>query len=326
MANKISDAFVSTVLVVDEKSEDVAHKVKQITDVLKKHYANYEVVVVDNGLAAEQAEKLKLILSDVACIRVMRLAKISEADTAVFAGVEAAIGDYVCVLYNNDPVNHIALMIERLRNEDQDILFGVATNLKRKNTFENVGAKAFYWYNRHFLKINIPHGATYFIGLNRSAVNALTRSGRYSKHIRYLAKQIGFKSENYNYDLPKGKEVYNSSKQALLLRAINLMSSYSSHPLRSLTYFGIFAGILNLFYAGYVVVINLSSDNLARGWTTLSLQSSLMFFIMFMILAMLSEYIGQILEESRNEAPYHIKQELSSTVSIADETRRNVSK
>jgi hypothetical protein len=96
--------------------------------------------------------------------------------------------------------------------------------------------------------------------------------------------------------------------------------------LRALTYFGIFASILNLIYAIYVLIINLSNINIEKGWTTLSLQSSLMFFIIFIIMAMLAEYIGQILEETRNEAPYHIKQELSSTISIADETRRNVTK
>ncbi len=107
---------------VDGASEDVARKVSKIAALLRKKYANYEVIVVDNGLQVDQAEKLKSILKEVACIRVIRLSKVSEADTAVFAGVEAAIGDYVCILYNNDPVDHITMMVERLRNEDQDIL------------------------------------------------------------------------------------------------------------------------------------------------------------------------------------------------------------
>jgi glycosyltransferase involved in cell wall biosynthesis len=325
MPTKLLNVFVSAVFVFDERSANPAPRVKSLASVLKKHYANYEVVVVDNGINFRDYDKLKSILKEVACVRIIQLSKAGETDIAVFAGVEAAIGDCVCVLYNNDPIDCIPEIVSKLRSES-DIVFGVATNLRRQNAIENIGAKIFYWYNRRFLKIDIPHGATYFIGMNRSAVNALTRSGRYSKHIRYLSKQIGFKSKNYSYELPKGMEVYSTPKRALLLRAINLVSSYSSHPLRALTYFGVFAGVLNLIYAFYVVIIQLSRDNVAAGWTTLSLQSSGMFFLLFVILAMLSEYVGQILEESRDEAPYHIQDELSSMVSIADETRRNVTK
>jgi len=79
-------------------------------------------------------------------------------------------------------------------------------------------------------------------------------------------------------------------------------------------------------YAVYVVVVNLSNREIERGWTTQSLQSSAMFFILFIILAALSEYIGKILVETQQEPPYHIMQELSSTISVADETRVNVTK
>src|SRR5699024_7839350 len=105
-----------------------------------------------------------------------------------------------------------------------------------------------------------------------------------------------------------------------------MIAGYSNHPLRALSYLGIFAGLLNVIYAVYVVLINISRIDVEKGWTTLSLQSSIMFFILFMILAVLCEYIGKILVESRNESPYHIMQELSSTISLADETRRNVAK
>jgi len=286
MESKILDAFVTIVFVADEKVDNVVSKLQKLTSLLKKNYANYEVLLIDNGLLPKDVEAVATSLKEIACIRVMRLSKIGESDTAVFAGVEAAIGDYICVLYNEDPAENIPAMIERLRSKS-DIIFGVATNLRRQNKLEDVGARMFYWYNRKFLKIDIPHGATYFIGMNRTAVNALTRSGRYSKHIRYLAKQIGFEAENFYYKLPKGKELYSTSKNALALRAINLVSSYSSHPLRALTYFGIFASATNLLYAAYVVLVNISQDDIARGWTTLSMQSSIMFFFLFLIVAII---------------------------------------
>lgn len=326
MADKISDTFISAVCIFDNQSINIASKMKRLAGLLKGKYANYEIVIIDNGVNLEESMQIEGILDKVACIRILRLSKVEEIDTAVFAGVEAAIGDYVSVIYNNDPIENVNKMTQIVRKSKKDIIFGIASNLRRKNILEDVGAKVFYWYNRKFLKIDIPPGATYSICLNRTAVNALTRSDRYSKHIRYLTKQIGFKTSDYIYKLPSGGEVYNRNQQSLVLRAINLVSGYSSHPLRSLTYLGIVAGMLNLAYTFYVVIVNISSNDLAKGWTTLSLQVSGMFFLTFIIMAMLSEYIGQILQESRREDPYHIKEELSSKISVADETRRNITK
>lgn len=322
---KLSDIFVSAVYVIDEYAYDAARRVKDLEKVLRSRYANYEVLIIDNGLPIAEVRQLEKLLPIVPCLRLVRLSKPYDTDTAIFAGVEASIGDYVCTLYNNDPVDLLPEFVELA--QDHDIVFGVAKNLRRKGKIEELGAKIFYWYSKKYMNINIPNGSTYYICLNRSASNALTRSGRFMRHIRHMTKQVGFNSTNYAYNLPQDARRYTSVRSAILVsRAIDMVSNYSTHPLRMLSYFGIFAGIINIIYAAYVLAINLSQNDIEKGWTTLSLQSSLMFFILFMILAVLAEYIGKILNETQHEPPYHIMQELNSTISIADETRRNVAK
>ena len=322
---QISNIFVTVVLVADEYAENVDARVKQLATLLRKRYANYEILLVDNGLPQEELRVVRDLLPKVACIRILRLSRSHDTDTAIFAGVEASIGDYVCTLYNADPIELVPEFLDRAK--DDDIVFGIARNLKRKNYIEERGARLIYWYSKRFLHINIPRGSTYFICMNRAAANALTRSGRFMRHIRHMGKRVGFRSTNFSYDLPEGNEVYTHvSPGTLWSRAIDLVSNYSNHPLRVVTYFGLLAGLLNIVYGVYVVIVNLSDANVERGWTSLSLQSSLMFFILFLIMALLAEYIGKILNETQQEPPYHIMQELSSTVSIADETRRNVTK
>ncbi len=323
--SKLLDTFISVVLITDSETQKIKPKIVRTARILKDHYANYEVVLVANGLQDTELAGVREILRTVPCIRVIRLTRTESTDTAIYGGVEAAIGDHVCILYNNDPEALVPKFVEA--NQDKDIVFGVAKNLKRQSAFESVGSKLFYWYNQRYVGIGIPAGSTYYMCLNRSAANALTRSNRNVRHIRHLAKLIGFDAVNLKYELPKGTIYTKSKRRDLVLKAFDMLSSYSSHPLRILTYFGILAGLLNLLYAVYVVIVNLyKPDDIAEGWTTLSLQSSAMFFILFMILAVLSEYIGKLLVDSRGEPPYHIMDELSSTISLADETRRNVTK
>lgn len=322
---KLSDIFVSAVFVVDDHAAEVAEKVKELAKDMRSRYANYEVLIVDNGMPIGELKAVEQLLPAVPCLRIIRLSRPHDTDTAIFAGVEASIGDFICTLYDHDPIELLPAFVDEAQKSD--IVFGVAQNLERQHQLEKFGAKLFYWYSKRYLKIDVPNGSTYFICMNRTAANALTRSGRFMRHIRHMSKQVGFNTANYKYDLPKIALPYTRVHSSTLAsRAIDLVSNYSSHPLRVVSYFGIFAGLLNILYAFYVVIINLSGHEIAKGWTTLSLQSSFMFFILFMILAVLAEYIGKILNETQHEPPYHIMQELSSTISIADETRRNVTK
>jgi glycosyltransferase involved in cell wall biosynthesis len=324
---KPSDIFVSTVIVFDEEAKRVEEKALLLSRTLKQRYANYEIIIIDNRMPKTELTKVKQLLDTTPCIRIIRLSRPQDTDTAIFAGVEASIGDIVCILYQNDPVALIPEFVSKIHDNQSDLVFGVARNLKRRSHIEKIGARLFYWYSKRYLHIDIPNGGTYFIAMNRSAANALTRSGRFMRHIRHMSKQVGFVSENYEYDLPDNETVYAHTKTSgMFARAIDLASNYSNHPLRVITYFGIFAGFLDIVYAAYVVVVNLSSNNVEKGWTSLSLEMAAMFLILFLILAILAEYIGKILNQTQQEPPYHIMQELSSKVSIADETRRNVTR
>ena len=81
---------------------------------------------------------------------------------------------------------------------------------------------------------------------------------------------------------------------------------------------------LNLLYAMYVLAILLFKQQVQPGWVTLSLQGAGMFFLICLILAMLCEYTGRILEETRDRPLYHVLEERNSSLMIADATRRNV--
>jgi hypothetical protein len=111
-----------------------------------------------------------------------------------------------------------------------------------------------------------------------------------------------------------------------VVEALEIVSSHSTHPLRFMSWVGFFASMINLIYAIYVVVVALLKPHVAEGWTTMSLQISSMFFILFLFMIVLSEYVGKILNEARRDARYLVMDELSSTVSLADAARRNIAK
>jgi glycosyltransferase involved in cell wall biosynthesis len=323
--NGPEDVFVSVITVVDKPAAGVQKYIKQTVDLLAKHYHNYELVVVDNGMPAKELDAATDVLKIVPCIRIIRLSKLVSKDAAVFVGLDAAIGDYMALLlYGQDPFKRIPEFIEK--NKEVDIVFGISDKQPRAGLFNRYGASLFYWYNKRYLGISIPPHSTYFMSFNRRAANALTRNRRHARHIRYMARQVGYDMDEIVYSpLPTAPQDKKSLPE-LIMSALELATNYSRHPLRLVTGLGLAVATINLFYGIYVVAIRIFKGHVMEGWTTLSLQAATMFFFLFLILAILSEYVGKILEESRDEPPYYIMDELNSKVSVADMTRRNIAK
>jgi len=319
----IFDMFVSVVVPADNLADDVDGYVRKLAAILAAQYANYEILVIDNGLTAAQMQGLVDILDEVACVRVLRLSRRHKKDAAVFSGLEASIGDYVCVM--NPVLDPPAVIIDMIATNRSgiDIVQGVSSIPIDGKVLARWGRTLFYWYNRKFLDTEIPLNATYLVSFNRRAVNALTNTQRNHRYVRQLSRHIGFKLDTFEYK-PLRSPHADKTLRTGIVEAMEIITSASSHPLRFITWLGVMAAVINLLYAVYVVVIRLIGSHIAEGWTTLSLQASAMFFILFVIMAIMAEYLGRILAESRQEPPYHIMEELTSTVAIANETRRNI--
>lgn len=321
---KLQDLFVSVVVIAKSEVTDLADFVNRLSRQLSGAYENYEILVVDNNAPKAEVVAVHDLLTELPCIRLIRLSRQYKHDTAIFTGLEAAIGDYVVVMDPIiDPLTELVKIVEA--NKSADILQGVSTRPIRGVFGIDTGRKLFYWYNKKYLNIDIPLQSTYFMSLNRRAISAITSSNRHDRHVRHLSQAIGYTFETYNYE-----PLINPSSQRNLrtgiVQALEIVSSYSTHPLRFVTWLGLIAGIVNLVYAVYVLVVVFARHDVAPGWTTLSLQSSGMFFILFAILVVISEYIGRILSESRQDPRYFIMDEFSSTISLADAERKNVTK
>jgi len=320
-----ADIFVSVVAVLDATVVDVQLFVRALDLEIRERYSNYELILVDNGLKSRELVSLRVILSELACIRVLRLSRRFTMDSAVFAGLESAIGDYLVIVSpTHDPVEVIPEVVQLLMQSGTDIVQGMSTVPIGGSWTSGLGRRLFYWYNRAFLDVDIPGRATHLTGLTRRAVNTLTATSRSHRYLRHLIRHVGYRIADLSY-LPNEGPARQRTVKSSYVEAVEMVSSYSTHPLRVVTVFSAIAAFFNLAYAVYVVTINVFRGDVVAGWTTTSLQLSLMFFGICVVLAVQSEYIGRILTETRREPSYVIMEALESETLIADLHRRNVS-
>jgi len=321
---ELEDIFVSVVIIADAEVRKLSDYITDVSRKFEKSYTNYEILLINNGADENEVASVMSLLDVLPCIRAITLSQRTKHDTAIFAGLEAAIGDYVCTVNPAvDPIDDISDLVSL--NRKHDVVQGVSKVAIAGVLGSKLGRNLFYWYNRRHMNIDIPVNATYFASYSRRAVNSLTSTHRSHRHIRQLVRLIGFKPVILEYE-PKQNPGNHRSLRTSVLEALEIATSYSTHPLRFVTWLGAFAGLANVGYVGYVIAINLTKANVIEGWTTSSLQLSGMFFVLFMIMVILAEYIGRILVESRHEPQYYAADESSSTISIADVSRRNIAK
>ncbi|NDE89976.1 MAG: hypothetical protein EB059_02395 [Alphaproteobacteria bacterium] len=108
-----------------------------------------------------------------------------------------------------------------------------------------------------------------------------------------------------------------------LIKGWRILMRSTTLPLRIVTSAAIASCIFNASYAILVVVIHSINSSVAPGWTTLSLQVSLMFFVISLLLALIGEYLVQIDRSVNHRLRYTIMREVRNMHSRLD-GKRNV--
>ena len=316
--------FVSVVAPATDAAGYVAGFVADCLAVLRANYHDFELIVVDDASADETVEVVAGLLPGNQELRLVRLARRFGPDVAFVAGLDSAIGDYVALVRPEcDPPAEIPAMVA-LAAAGLGVVTGVGPG-RGEGRLTRWFRRAFHAYSNRSLGLSYPPHGTTFQVLSRAAVGAVTRSRGKRPTFPVLASQVGYGGALHPYTpiLRHGAKPADGLLTKID-RGLTVLVTSSMSPLRMVSYLGAGAAVLNLAYAGYVVGVNLVLDRVAEGWTTLSLQISVMFFFVFLVLVVLCEYVGRTLGEATDRPLYHVLDERSGSPILPFADRQNV--
>lgn len=319
-----AEGIVSVVAYLCDDAALVHDFVASASAVLARHYANYELVLVDDHSRDGTPGVVESLLARYPGVRYVRLARQCGEEVATTAGLEASVGDHVVVLRARlDPSEEIPALVAEVVRHGGSVL-GTTAQPPRRGLVFRLFRGLFYRVLALFLRARVPPDSTGFCALSRAAVNTVLRTRTKRRHLRLLACTIGYPVTCHRYQLRPGAPDRDPRSLAEAFReALGLLVTSSKTPLRLVSSLGILAGSLNLLYVLYVIGIYLFKKEVAPGWVTLSLQISAMFFFVFLILVSLSEYVVQILEASQDNPLYNVESDRTSVVA-AGHGPRNV--
>ena len=314
--------LITVVAVLHDDEELVEPFLKAVAVTLAEVSTNTEVILVDDNSGDQTAGRAVALLNRYSGIRLIRLTRTYGFDVAASAGLDASLGDCAIVMHpRQDPVEMIPRLVRRVFAEGR-ILVGRAEVHERR------------WYvrlMRSMLKrlvgrpaaANLVEAYATFFALPRQAVVAIIREKIRIRSLPSMAHSIGFPRALFDYELApraRGLRAY----PGIFNRVITYLISDNILPLRLATYAGLLACGLNLLYGLYIAAVNLLKGRVAEGWTTLSFQVNGLFFLVFVILVIQSEYLGAIFQESKEAPTYHVLDDRNGPVVWTQPAARNV--
>lgn len=306
--------LISLIVPCYNEEESLPFLYKAICDVRDNQDKNeFEFIFVNDGSKDKTADVIRDLARNDSCIKYVIFSRNFGKEAAMYAGLEKAKGDYVAILDADmqDPPSLIPEMIEKLDNDEADIVAARRVTREGEPKIRSFFARTFYKLINKMCEVEIADGARDFRLMKRKVVDAILNVSERQRFSKGIFAWVGFRTlwlEHQNVERVAGETKWSFWK--LFKYAIDGIVSFTTAPLRLATLCGFASAFTAFVYMVYYFIraIILQIYNDVPGYP--SLLCILLFIggLILMALGVLGEYIGRTFIEVKNR-PIYIKAE-----------------
>ena len=273
---------------------------------------DYELVLINDGSADRSWQVMQQLAAADEHVLAINLSRNHGHQLALTAGLDLCRGEKILIIDADlqDPPELLVGMIETMRKEDADVVYGVRRSRAGETTFKRATAHGFYRLLSRATEIHIPLDAGDFRLMSRRALEALLAMPEQSRFIRGMVAWIGFRQVPFPYDREQrfaGETKYPLSK--MIRFAFDALTGFSSAPLKLASHAGLALSFGSLLIIAYIAYAWLTGQNI-QGWTSLMLVVVVLGAVQMFVLALMGEYIGRLYNEAKGR-PLYIVQEIA---------------
>ena len=278
----------------------------------------WEVILVDDGSHDTTWSLLTAMHAADPRFKALSFSRNFGHQTAVFAGLAHALGDYVAVLDADlqDPPELIASCIAKLQT-GFDVVYAIRRQ-RKEGIFKRVCYAAFYRVLQAFAEVEIPLDSGDFCVMRQAVVRVLRSMPERDVFVRGLRAWSGFRQAGVEYE--RAARAAGGTKypfRKLVKLAMDGVFAFSPVPLRLATYLGFVSLVLSLagglfvlvwHFAGFRVFGHYPSE--VPGWSSLICLILFLSGIQFLILGLIGEFISRIYNEVKQRPRWIIREAL----------------
>lgn len=270
---------------------------------------DYEIVAVDDG----SKDKTHAILSHLALqrrnLKVIKLSRNFGKEIAVTAGLDHANGDAVIPM-DADLQDSPQIAAELIKKWQEGYKVVLAERASREDPIlKKITAACFYKLASKIIDTNIPRNVGDFRLMDRVVLESVKKIRERNRFMRGILSWVGYKTTVVKYQRSarfKGETKYNY--KSMIKYALDGIFSFSTFPIRMITYCGIFISLLSFIYGIQIIIDKIFYNQGIPGYA--SIMSTVLFLggINFIFIGIIGEYVGRIFKEVKQRPLYLVEE------------------
>lgn len=296
---------ISVVVPLHNEQETLVELYRRLSLALRSLGMTYEIVLVNDGSRDATPGMIARLQESDPTLVALHLSRNFGHQAAVTAGLDHARGLTVAIMDGDlqDPPELLPELVALWR-EGYDVIYAVRQR-RQEGLLKRLGYFAFYRLMRALSDLEIPLDSGDFCLMDRQVVEALKALPERLRFVRGLRSFVGFRQVGLPYDRP-AREAGTSKYplRRLIALAVDGLISFSSRPLRMVTYLGIASATAAAAMMVWALVDAFSTRSAPRGWASTIIVVLFMGAIQLISLGIIGEYIRMIFLEAKRRPTY----------------------
>lgn len=232
-------------------------------------------------------------------------------EAALYAGLQAATGDYVAVMDVDlqDPPEQLPEMLAGIEDEGYDVVGTRRVDRTGEPVIRSFFSNMFYKLINKMSNTQFVSGVRDYRLMTRQVVDAILEMSEYNRFSKGLFSWVGFNVKYLEYknrDRVAGETSW--SFWGLLKYSIEGFVNFSEAPLAFASWLGAFSSFVSVISIIFIVVRKLVYGGSVNGWASEISIILLIGGIQLLCLGIVGRYIGNIYLEVKKRPVYIIKE------------------
>ncbi|PTS36642.1 glycosyltransferase family 2 protein [Limosilactobacillus fermentum] len=272
-----------------------------------------EYWLVDDGSADQTLEEMrKLHAMDPERVHYLTFSRNFGKESALYAGLEAATGDYVVVMDADlqDPPSFLPKMYSIIQTGEYDCVGTRRIDRTGEAKFKSFLSNKFYSVINRVSQNNIVPGARDYRMMTRQMVDAVLSMKEYSRFSKGIFSWVGFKTKYLEYkNVERVAGTTDWSTWKLFKYAMDGIADFSQAPLSLAVWLGTTSFVLSIIGLIFVIIRHfIEPANSAFGWSSMICIILLLGGLQLLCIGIVGRYIGRIYMQVKNRPIYIIKE------------------
>ena len=306
---------ISIVVSIYNEEAAISNFFDKTTSILSsKNQYSFEIIFVNDGSTDKSQEIINSIISKSEFknikYKIIEFSKNFGHEAAMIAGIDYSKSDAIICMDADlqHPPEYILQIADKIE-QGYDIVNMHRTKRNDNGFIKNILSGSFYKLMNKVSDYKFDKNSSDFFGISKRIAEILKTNYRErNRFLRGFIQIIGFNKTTINFVAPKrefGESKY-SYRKLLSLASIAFLS-FSKKPL----YFAISVSIIFIVFTFILSIFSIFmyffGNNPPSGYTTLIIFMSVGFSLLFVLIAILSLYIGKSIDEIKERPIYIVK-------------------